>query len=96
MPSSAAPTRCRPVPRVEVVRASPGRQEAVVVELAEGATVADAIRAAGFDGDGPVHAGRFGVPAGPDEALRPGDRVELYRPLPVDPKEARRRRVRRR
>lgn len=82
--------------RVDVVRAMPDRQEAVTVELAEGATVGDAIRASGFAPAGPVQAGRFGVPAGLDQPLRPGDRVELYRPLPVDPKEARRRRVRRR
>jgi len=29
-----------------------------------------------------------------DQALREGDRVEIYRPLAVDPKEARRRRAR--
>ncbi len=74
----------------------PDRQEAVTVELAEGATVGDAIRASGFLLEGPVRAGRFGVAAKHDDVLRPGDRVELYRPLPVDPKEARRRRVRRR
>ena len=82
--------------RVEVVRATPDRQEAVTVELAEGANVEDAIRASGWWTGGPVHAGRFGVPAGLDEVLRPGDRVELYRAPAVDPKEARRRRARRR
>ena len=96
MPSSGERTRSRAVPRIEVVRALDDRQEVVTVDLADGATVGDAIRAAGFAGPGPVHAGRFGIPAGLGEVLRPGDRVELYRPLPVDPKEARRRRVRRR
>jgi putative ubiquitin-RnfH superfamily antitoxin RatB of RatAB toxin-antitoxin module len=30
----------------------------------------------------------------PDDTLRDGDRVEIYRPLTLDPKDARRRRVR--
>ena len=84
------------MPRFEVVRAMPDRQEAVTVELEEGATVGDAIRASGLAPEGSVAAGRFGVPAALGERLQPGDRVDVYRPLPVDPKEARRRRVGRR
>src|SRR5258706_481332 len=37
--------------------------------------------------------GVFGVPAAPDRPLADGDRVEIYRALVMDPKEARRRRA---
>jgi putative ubiquitin-RnfH superfamily antitoxin RatB of RatAB toxin-antitoxin module len=37
--------------------------------------------------------GIFGAPASPDAPLRDGDRVELYRPLISDPKQARRERA---
>jgi putative ubiquitin-RnfH superfamily antitoxin RatB of RatAB toxin-antitoxin module len=39
--------------------------------------------------------GIFGVVCAPDTVLRAGDRVEIYRPLPVDPKQARRQRAER-
>ncbi len=38
--------------------------------------------------------GVFGEPRGLDAPLAPGDRVELWRPLLADPKEARRERAR--
>ncbi len=38
--------------------------------------------------------GVFGEPRGPDALLAPDDRVELWRPLVADPKEARRERAR--
>ena len=80
--------------RIEVVRAWPRRHEQRVMELAAGATVADAVRAAGFQGDAEsVGVAVFGVAATADTVLQDGDRVELLRPLLVDPKEARRRRA---
>ncbi|QWP75577.1 RnfH family protein [Lysobacter sp. K5869] len=80
--------------KIEVVRAWPRRFEAVALELDEGATVAQAVAAAGFDGDAQT-AGYavFGVHADAGTALRDGDRVELLRALQIDPKEARRRRA---
>jgi putative ubiquitin-RnfH superfamily antitoxin RatB of RatAB toxin-antitoxin module len=39
--------------------------------------------------------GIWGGPAEPDASLRDGDRVELYRPLTADPKDARRSRAKR-
>jgi putative ubiquitin-RnfH superfamily antitoxin RatB of RatAB toxin-antitoxin module len=42
----------------------------------------------------PRFLGVFGEPATPETRLRDGDRVEVYRPLQIDPKEARRRRAR--
>jgi putative ubiquitin-RnfH superfamily antitoxin RatB of RatAB toxin-antitoxin module len=78
--------------RVEVIRASPGRAEARVLELEEGATVRAALAAAGMAA--PHGAGIHGRRVPLDTALADGDRVEIYRPLLVDPKAARRRRVR--
>ncbi|MGH8125277.1 MAG: RnfH family protein [Rhodanobacteraceae bacterium] len=71
----------------------------VQLSLPEGATVADAIAASGFRaacpdvaiGDGCI--GIFACKVAPGTVLRDGDRVEIYRPLKVDPKEARRRRA---
>jgi putative ubiquitin-RnfH superfamily antitoxin RatB of RatAB toxin-antitoxin module len=80
--------------RVEVVRAVPGSHECVGVSLPAGATVGDAVRASGLGGEGKY--GVFGKPRRADDPLADGDRVEIYRPLVVDPKEARRRRARRR
>ena len=79
--------------RVEVVRAWPRRHESVAVELPLGATVSTAVAASGFDLDGIVAYAVFGERVAPDAVLHDGDRVELLRPLLVDPKEARRRRA---
>ena len=84
---------------VEVVYALPDVQHRLHLELLEGATVGAALEAVRrippFDGldleAQPV--GIFGRMVGQDEVLGPDDRVEIYRPLEVDPKEARRRRV---
>ena len=77
--------------RIEVVRARPERHETVVLELEQGATVRAALQAAGMPPDQPV--GIFGRRVELDAPLADGDRVELYRPLRVEPKEARRRRT---
>ncbi|MHB2040063.1 MAG: RnfH family protein [Acidiferrobacteraceae bacterium] len=37
--------------------------------------------------------GIFGRPVSLDDPVAPGDRVEIHRPLPMDPKERRRRRL---
>ncbi|MFC0152156.1 RnfH family protein [Xanthomonas dyei] len=80
--------------RVEVVLAWPDRYSAVVLELPEGATAAEAAAASGLCQDNPPAAlAIHGVVARPDQVLRAGDRVELLRPLLLDPKEARRRRA---
>ena len=81
--------------RVQLIRAWPHRHEAVEVELPEGARVVDAVRAAGWETDAEVTGyAVFGVASAADAPLRDGDRVELLRPLVVDPKEARRLRAR--
>lgn len=86
--------------RVSVALALPGRQEVIEVELAAGATVADAIAAARlaerFPGIDPAafSTGVWGRPRPLDGAVRDGDRVELYRPLVADAKSQRRARAR--
>jgi len=68
--------------------------------LPAGATLADAIRASGVLDRHPgldiaqVKVGIWGRVQSPDTVLRTRDRVEVYRPLRVDPKEARRQRYR--
>ncbi|MBV8030865.1 MAG: RnfH family protein [Betaproteobacteria bacterium] len=66
--------------------------EAVTLRLSEGATLADAVAASGFTADG-MKTGIHGRIAGRETVLEDGDRVEIYRPLRLDAKEARRRRA---
>jgi putative ubiquitin-RnfH superfamily antitoxin RatB of RatAB toxin-antitoxin module len=77
--------------RVEVIEALPERLVRVALELAPGATVRHALQAAGWPAarDAGIHGRRVA----PDAPLADGDRVEIYRPLSVDPKDARRRRA---
>lgn len=85
--------------RVSVVHAEPDRVFSVNLELPPGATVADAIVQSGIRRARPEveicddRLGIFARKAGLQTALRDGDRVEIYRPLKIDPKEARRRRA---
>ena len=75
--------------RVRVAWVAPEGVREVPVEVPAGACVRDALAAA----KAPTGSGHFGVfnrerPL--DWRLRDGDRVEVYRALKVDPKEARR------
>jgi len=87
---------------VEVVYATPQRQARYALRVNSGATLADAIRACGVLEDFPEidlarnRVGIHGALAKGAQVLRDGDRVEIYRPLSADPKEARRARVKRR
>ena len=96
-----APAEAAPALRVEVVYCPrPGVTDRVTVTLAAGATVADALRASGLPArHGLASEGlRLGVwcrVCNADTPLRDRDRVEIYRPLQVDPKEARRQRYQR-
>jgi putative ubiquitin-RnfH superfamily antitoxin RatB of RatAB toxin-antitoxin module len=84
--------------KIEVVYARPEAVNAVYVNLPPGATLRDAVLASGLLGgarDLEKQAfGIFGKRAALDHPLADGDRVEIYRPLAMDPKEARRRRAR--
>ena len=81
---------------VSVAYAEPDRAWQAVVDLPAGATLAAAIVASGIHRARPdveVSAERVGIfarKAGFDTVLRDGDRVEIYRSLKLDPKEARR------
>jgi uncharacterized protein len=81
--------------RIEVVHALAHRQEVVPLRLGEGATVGQAVAACGLAAAG-LRFGIGGREVRLDQVLRDGDRVELLRPLALDPKEARRLRARRR
>lgn len=84
---------------VEVAYALPGLQVILPVQLAPGAVVEDAIRQSGVLEQFPEidlaanKVGVFGKLAKLDAALQPGDRVEIYRALIADPKEARRKKA---
>ena len=78
--------------RIEIVRAHADGAEVVALDLPKGATVREALAAAGIESQ---RVGIFGKRVGADTRLVDGDRVEIYRPLKLDPKEARRRRARR-
>lgn len=84
--------------RVEVVLAWPRRHAARMLELADDACVADALAAAKplmpelatvEIAAVAIHGQRAQL----DTLLRDGDRVEVLRPLQIDPKQARRRRA---
>lgn len=84
---------------VEVVYALPAGADAARVRLPSGATVGDAIRAAAMLERHPeidlkvFGTGIHGRLASLERVVQDGDRVEIYRPLQIDPKEARRRRA---
>jgi putative ubiquitin-RnfH superfamily antitoxin RatB of RatAB toxin-antitoxin module len=62
----------------------------VTLDLPEGATVGDALARAGLRARS---VGIFGERVTPQTRLADGDRVEVYRALRLDPKDARRRRA---
>ena len=85
--------------RIEVVYATPTRQDVVQLKLVSGSTVATAIEASGLLQKYPEidlaknKLGVFSKLAKIDTVLRDQDRVEIYRPLIADPKEVRKRRA---
>lgn len=84
---------------VQVVYALPGAQEVVEVELEEGAPVEAALLASGIATRHPEidlktqRIGLWGRRVTLATELRDRDRVEIYRALNADPKQARRRRA---
>jgi len=85
--------------RIEVACALPEEQVLISLEVGEGTTVLQAIERSGILarfpdvelGHGRV--GVFGVIVPLETLLRDGDRVEIYRPLVSDPKDARRKKA---
>jgi uncharacterized protein len=86
--------------QIEVAYAEPQRDIVKAFYLPAGSRVADALRLAALDPDftgvdlANSAIGIFGRLIRPDQALKEGDRIELYRPLAADPKIARRDRAR--
>jgi len=84
---------------IEVAFAKPEEQVIVPLQLSEGATIEQAIKASGLLALFPeidptdIKAGIFGQVYKLDQVLKQGDRVEIYRALIHDPKEARRQRA---
>lgn len=88
--------------RVEVAYATPEKQAICPVNVPEGTTAFEAAEASDIRTVFPeidlesADMGIFGkvVKAPREHALREGDRVEIYRPLKIDPKQARLNRAR--
>lgn len=95
VPAVAASSRA--TVRATVVWApADGAPREVEVELAAGSSIGEAVAASGLldsaeSASAPtLDLGVFNRPQDPSTVVRDGDRVEIYRPLTVDPKQARR------
>ncbi|MGI9234605.1 MAG: RnfH family protein [Woeseiaceae bacterium] len=81
---------------VEVVFATPQKQVLLTLSLPAHSTVADALSESALSEHFPdidfdrLQAGVWGHLVQRDRVLLDGDRVEIYRPLGLDPKESRR------
>ena len=84
---------------VEVVYATPREQVLRTVHAKPGMTLIEAIERSKITDHFPdidlktAKVGIFGKAAKKDAVLKAGDRVEIYRPLIADPKEARKKRA---
>jgi putative ubiquitin-RnfH superfamily antitoxin RatB of RatAB toxin-antitoxin module len=84
---------------VEVVYATAEKQTLLTVEIPENSTVKTAILKSGILTQYPelelenLTVGIFSTPCTLEKTLTAGDRVEIYRPLLVNPKEMRRSRA---
>ena len=84
---------------VEVLYAWREAIDRVELHLEDGATALDALQASGLLARHPELGseipalGVYGRVVRPEQRLADGDRVEVYRPLVADPKDARRRRA---
>lgn len=82
--------------KIEIVYATPMEQALMGLEVLAGTTVGEAIRLSGILALYPEidlsknAVGIFSRKVSLDEKLRENDRIEIYRPLKIDPKEARR------
>lgn len=84
---------------IEIVYGLADRQVLKSMTVAEGTTVREAALQSGLEVEFPeldlqqVPLGIFGKVVKDETVLRDGDRIEVYRPLLIDPKEARRKRA---
>ena len=84
---------------IEIVYGLADRQVLKSMTVAEGTTVREAALKSGLGVEFPeldlqqAPLGIFGKVVKDETVLRDGDRIEVYRPLLIDPKEARRKRA---
>ena len=85
--------------RIEIAYALRDRQSLIAMEMEEGGTVEEAIRRSGMLAEFPeidlrrAKVGIFGRRVSLGAPVRNGDRLEIYRPLIVEPKQGRRERA---
>ena len=85
--------------RIEIAYARPDKQAILTLTVAAGTNVAEAIEQSAISDEfpdisiDPAAVGIFSRKVPMDQVLREGDRIEIYRPLIADPKEARRQRA---
>jgi putative ubiquitin-RnfH superfamily antitoxin RatB of RatAB toxin-antitoxin module len=83
--------------KVAIVYAMPGKHAWINIEMPEGSTVAQAIERSGILNRFPEinletqKVGVFGKIAALDTVIEEGARIEIYRPITVDPKTVKRR-----
>lgn len=85
------------VMNIEVAYAERDKQAIKALQVPVGTTAIQAVEISEIRGDFPqipaddqLELGIFSKQCPHDQTLQPGDRVEIYRPLIIDPKEARR------
>ncbi|MEM0732669.1 RnfH family protein [Neisseria perflava] len=84
---------------IEIVYGLAERQVLKSMTVAEGTTIREAVLQSSLEVEFPeldlqqAPLGIFGKAVKDETALRDGDRIEVYRPLLIDPKEARRKRA---
>lgn len=87
------------MPNIEVAYALPHRQWLLPLQVAEGTTIDDALAQSKITAVVPdldlaqATVGIYGKICSREQKVREGDRIEIYRPLPQDPKNQRRQRV---
>ncbi|WP_430461802.1 RnfH family protein [Thalassolituus sp. LLYu03] len=83
--------------QVEVAYALPNKQKILTVDVEPGTTMLDAVKQSGIENEFPeldLAEAKFGIfgkaTRTPEtDVVRAGDRIEIYRPLLIDPKQAR-------
>lgn len=86
---------------IEVAYATPEKQRILTLSVEQGTSVVDAAKASGIDKEFPeidwasAKMGIFGKASRSPEKdeVKAGDRIEVYRPLLIDPKQARKNRA---
>ncbi len=85
--------------KIEVAFATPAKQLIIPIEIKENCTIAEAIHQSTIQEQFPEidltkqKVGIFSKQKNLADIVQDGDRIEIYRPLTIDPKEARRAKV---